>query len=238
MESNGKHVSLDGAQVVYQTGPIFWGEPGANGQHSIYQLIHQWTKLIPLHFIDFCQTLSPLEGHHDLPMANLFAQIEALAYDIVPALLAAEITARMGRDTGEIYRGLICDFGEPSYERIDALATPEQNEALQGLRPQQVNSTDLAGEKIQAILTDAPDNGAPIGGFPLVTRLLILPRLTQRGEVLVEPGDSNVPLFLVVRGELQVVRPSGPSVAIVAVYGPCQFTGEVNMHSGRPAIHV
>jgi glucose-6-phosphate isomerase len=80
MESNGKHVSLDGAQVDYQTGPIFWGEPGTNGQHSFYQLIHQGTKLIPCDFIGFCQTLNPLEGHHDLLMANLFAQTEALAF--------------------------------------------------------------------------------------------------------------------------------------------------------------
>jgi len=80
MESNGKHVSLDGAQVDYQTGPIFWGEPGTNGQHSFYQLIHQGTKLIPCDFIGFCQTLNPLEGHHDLLMSNLFAQTEALAF--------------------------------------------------------------------------------------------------------------------------------------------------------------
>ena len=87
---------------------------------------------------------------------------------IVPALLAAEITARMGRDPGEIYRDLTRDFGEPFYERIDAPATPKQKKALQGLRPQQVSSTELAGEKIQAILTDAPGNGAPIGGLKVV----------------------------------------------------------------------
>ena len=80
MESNGKHVTLDGAHVGYQTGPIYWGEPGTNGQHSFYQLIHQGTKLIPCDFIGFCQTLNPLEHHHDLLMANLFAQTEALAF--------------------------------------------------------------------------------------------------------------------------------------------------------------
>ncbi len=80
MESNGKHVNLAGAKVDYQTGPIFWGEPGTNGQHSFYQLIHQGTKLIPCDFIGFYQTLNPLGNHHDLLMANVFAQSEALAF--------------------------------------------------------------------------------------------------------------------------------------------------------------
>jgi glucose-6-phosphate isomerase len=80
MESNGKHVTLDGARVDYETGPIFWGEPGTNGQHSFYQLIHQGTKLIPCDFIGFCQPLNPLGRHHDLLMANVFAQTEALAF--------------------------------------------------------------------------------------------------------------------------------------------------------------
>ncbi|MGD0231738.1 MAG: glucose-6-phosphate isomerase [Syntrophorhabdales bacterium] len=80
MESNGKHVTLDGAVVHYQTGPIYWGEPGTNGQHSFYQLIHQGTRLVPCDFIGFCRTLNPLSHHHDLLMANLFAQTEALAF--------------------------------------------------------------------------------------------------------------------------------------------------------------
>ena len=80
MESNGKHVTLDGKRVDYQTGPIYWGEPGTNGQHSFYQLIHQGTRLIPCDFIGFCQTLNPLGHHHDLLMSNLFAQTEALAF--------------------------------------------------------------------------------------------------------------------------------------------------------------
>ncbi|MGI8827201.1 MAG: glucose-6-phosphate isomerase [Chloroflexota bacterium] len=80
MESNGKSVTLDGRRVDYQTGPIVWGEPGTNGQHSFYQLIHQGTKLIPCDFIGFSQTLNPLGDHHDLLMANLFAQAEALAF--------------------------------------------------------------------------------------------------------------------------------------------------------------
>jgi glucose-6-phosphate isomerase len=80
MESNGKHITLDGSHVDYQTSPIVWGEPGTNGQHSFYQLIHQGTRLIPCDFIGFCQTLNPLGDHHDLLMANLFAQTEALAF--------------------------------------------------------------------------------------------------------------------------------------------------------------
>jgi glucose-6-phosphate isomerase len=92
MESNGKHVTLDGAYVDYQTGPIFWGEPGTNGQHSFYQLIHQGTTLIPCDFIAFCQTLNPLGHHHDLLMANVFAQTEALAFGKTREEVAAEGT--------------------------------------------------------------------------------------------------------------------------------------------------
>ncbi len=80
MESNGKHVALDGTRVAYETAPIYWGEPGTNGQHSFYQLIHQGTRLIPCDFIGFCQALNPLGHHHDLLMSNLFAQTEALAF--------------------------------------------------------------------------------------------------------------------------------------------------------------
>jgi len=80
MESNGKHVTLDGARVAWQTGPIYWGEPGTNGQHSFYQLIHQGTQLVPCDFIGFCQALNPIGNHHDLLMSNLFAQGEALAF--------------------------------------------------------------------------------------------------------------------------------------------------------------
>ena len=87
---------------------------------------------------------------------------------IVPALLAAEITARMGRDPGEIYRDLTREFGEPAYDRVEAAATPEQKEMLEKLSPQQVRRANLAGEKIQAVLTHAPGNGAPIGGLKVV----------------------------------------------------------------------
>jgi len=90
MESNGKHVDLQGRQVDYQTGPIIWGQPGTNGQHAFYQLIHQGTKLIPCDFIGFNQALNPLGRHHDLLMANFFAQTEALAFGKTSAEVAAD----------------------------------------------------------------------------------------------------------------------------------------------------
>ncbi|HVU65879.1 MAG TPA: glucose-6-phosphate isomerase, partial [Ktedonobacteraceae bacterium] len=90
MESDGKHVDLEGRQVNYQTGPIIWGQPGTNGQHAFYQLIHQGTKLIPCDFIGFNQTLNPIGDHHDLLMANLFAQTEALAFGKTAEEVAAD----------------------------------------------------------------------------------------------------------------------------------------------------
>jgi glucose-6-phosphate isomerase len=90
MESNGKHVDLQGRVVTVQTGPIIWGEPGVDGQHSFYQLLHQGTKLVPCDFIGFCRPLSPLKDHHDLLMASLFAQAEALAFGKTAEELSAE----------------------------------------------------------------------------------------------------------------------------------------------------
>src|SRR3989454_3936223 len=92
MESNGKHVTLDGTEVNYSTGPIYWGEPGTNGQHSFYQLIHQGTRLIPCDFIAFGQALNPLGRHHDVLLANVFAQTEALAFGKTPDEVKAEGT--------------------------------------------------------------------------------------------------------------------------------------------------
>jgi len=92
MESNGKHVTLESTQVDYQTGPIYWGEPGTNGQHSFYQLIHQGTKLIPCDFIGFVHALNPLGNHHDLLLANVFAQAQALAFGRTPEEVRSEGT--------------------------------------------------------------------------------------------------------------------------------------------------
>jgi glucose-6-phosphate isomerase len=92
MESNGKHVTIDGTTVTYDTGAIYWGEPGTNGQHSFYQLIHQGTRLIPCDFIGFGHTLNPLGRHHDMLLANVFAQAEALAFGKTPEQVKAEGT--------------------------------------------------------------------------------------------------------------------------------------------------
>jgi glucose-6-phosphate isomerase len=92
MESNGKHVTLEGATVDYQTGPIYWGEPGTNGQHSFYQLIHQGTRLIPCDFIAFGKSLNPLGRHHDMLLANVCAQTEALAFGKTAEQVKAEGT--------------------------------------------------------------------------------------------------------------------------------------------------
>jgi glucose-6-phosphate isomerase len=116
MESDGKHVDLEGRQVNYQTGPIIWGQPGTNGQHAFYQLIHQGTKLIPCDFIGFTRSLNPLGRHHDLLMANLFAQTEALAFgktaeevaaDGVPAFQVPHRTFEGNRPTNTILFDLL-----------------------------------------------------------------------------------------------------------------------------------
>ena len=116
MESDGKHVDLEGRQVDYQTGPIIWGQPGTNGQHAFYQLIHQGTKLIPCDFIGFYQALNPLGRHHDLLMANFFAQTEALAFgktaeevaaDGVPAFQVPHRTFEGNRPTNTILAELL-----------------------------------------------------------------------------------------------------------------------------------
>jgi glucose-6-phosphate isomerase len=92
MESNGKYITLDGEKVDYQTSPVYWGEPGTNGQHSFYQLIHQGTRLIPCDFIAFAKSLNPLGRHHDMLMANVFAQAEALAFGKTAEQVKAEGT--------------------------------------------------------------------------------------------------------------------------------------------------
>jgi glucose-6-phosphate isomerase len=92
MESNGKHVTLEGTEVDYPTGAVYWGEPGTNGQHSFYQMIHQGTHLIPSDFIAFYKPLNPLGRHHDMLLANVFAQAEALAFGKTAEELKAEGT--------------------------------------------------------------------------------------------------------------------------------------------------
>jgi glucose-6-phosphate isomerase len=119
MESNGKHVTLDGARVDYETGAVYWGEPGTNGQHSFYQLIHQGTKLIPCDFIGFAQPLNPLGEHHDLLMANVFAQTEALAFGKTPDQVRAEGTPE------ELVPHRVFEGNRPSNTILAGRLTPE-----------------------------------------------------------------------------------------------------------------
>ena len=119
MESNGKHVTLDGKQVNYDTGPIFWGEPGTNGQHSFYQLIHQGTRLIPCDFIAFGHALTPLGQHHDMLLSNVFAQAEALAFGKTAEEVRAEGT-RKGLVPHRVFEG-----NRPSNVILADRLTPE-----------------------------------------------------------------------------------------------------------------
>ena len=119
MESNGKHVTLDGAEVTHHTGPIYWGEPGTNGQHSFYQLIHQGTRLIPCDFIAFNKPLNPLGQHHDMLLANVFAQAEALAFGKTPEQVKEEGTP------DHLGPHRVCKGNRPSNTIIAERLTPE-----------------------------------------------------------------------------------------------------------------
>jgi len=119
MESNGKHVTLDGKAVSYDTGPIYWGEPGTNGQHSFYQLIHQGTRLIPSDFIAFAHALTPLGRHHDMLLANVFAQTEALALGKTPEQVKAEGT------TAALVPHRVFEGNRPSNTILAERLTPE-----------------------------------------------------------------------------------------------------------------
>ena len=119
MESNGKHVTLDGEPVAHDTGPIYWGEPGTNGQHSFYQLIHQGTRLIPCDFIAFAKTLNPLGRHHDMLVANVFAQTEALAFGKTAEQVKAEGTPDW------LVRHRVFEGNRPSNTILAELLTPE-----------------------------------------------------------------------------------------------------------------
>ncbi|HST69159.1 MAG TPA: glucose-6-phosphate isomerase [Solirubrobacterales bacterium] len=124
MESNGKHVTLDGAHVDYETGAVYWGEPGTNGQHSFYQLIHQGTRLIPCDFIGFGNSLNPLGRHHDILMSNVFAQGEALAFGKTPEQVRAEGTPE------EIVPHRVMEGNRPSSTILAERLTPATLGAL------------------------------------------------------------------------------------------------------------
>jgi glucose-6-phosphate isomerase len=119
MESNGKHVTIDGKKVSYNTGPVYWGEPGTNGQHSFYQLIHQGTRLIPCDFIAFHRSLNPLGRHHELLVANVFAQAEALAFGKTAEDVRAEGTP------GWLVPHRVFEGNRPSNTLLAERLTPE-----------------------------------------------------------------------------------------------------------------
>jgi glucose-6-phosphate isomerase len=127
MESNGKHVTLDGHRVDYETGAVFWGEPGTNGQHSFYQLIHQGTKLVPVDLIGFARTLNPIRDHHDLLMSNVFAQAEALAF----GKTEAEVRAEGAPD--EVVPHRVCEGNRPTNVILAEQLTPHMLGALVAL---------------------------------------------------------------------------------------------------------
>jgi glucose-6-phosphate isomerase len=129
MESNGKHVTRDGTSCDYQTSPVYWGEPGTNGQHSFYQLLHQGTRVVPCDFIGFCQPLGGTDAlaQHDLLMANLFAQSEALAFGKTLGQVQAEGT------TGDVAPHRVFDGNRPSNTLLADRLTPHALGALVAL---------------------------------------------------------------------------------------------------------
>jgi glucose-6-phosphate isomerase len=127
MESNGKHVGRSGRPVGVETAPVLWGEPGTNGQHSFYQLVHQGTRIVPCDFIGFAQPLNPLGRHHDLLMSNLFAQTEALAFGKTAAEVAAEGTSL------ELVPHRVCQGNRPTNTLLAERLTPALLGALVAL---------------------------------------------------------------------------------------------------------
>jgi len=119
MESNGKHITLDGTEIAYATGPVYWGEPGTNGQHSFYQMLHQGTRLIPADFIAFHKPLNPLGRHHAMLLANLFAQTEALAFGKTPDEVRSEGTPDW------LVPHRVCEGNRPSNTILAERLTPE-----------------------------------------------------------------------------------------------------------------
>jgi glucose-6-phosphate isomerase len=155
MESNGKHVTINGTDVDYPTGPIYWGEPGTNGQHSFYQLIHQGTRLIPCDFIAFAQPLNPLGPHHDMLLANVFAQTEALAFGKTPEQVKAEGTPDW------LVPHRVFEGNRPSNTILAARLTPETLGKLVALYEHsvftqgtiwQINSFDQWGVELGKVL--------------------------------------------------------------------------------------
>jgi len=178
MESNGKHVRRDGTRVDYQTGPIYWGEPGTNGQHSFYQLIHQGTRLIPADFIGFGQTLNPLDDHHDVLTANVFAQTEALAFGKTAQEVRAEGTPEW------LLPHRTFEGNRPTNTILADRLTPETLGALIALYEHSVFTQGTVWQ------IDSFDQWGVELGKVLATR--IVPELTSHGEpVLAHDSSTN-----------------------------------------------
>ena len=189
MESNGKHVDLDGRRVDYQTGPILWGEPGTDGQHSFYQLIHQGTKLIPCDLIGFCRPLSPFTHQHDLLMANLFAQAEALAF----GKTAAELTQEGAPDFQTPFR--VAEGNRPTNLILADALTPHSLGALVALYEHSVftqgavwaiDSFDQWGVELGKVLAvriipELDHNSEPVLGHDSSTNAAIRRYRARRG---------------------------------------------------------
>jgi len=181
MESNGKHVTLDGGPVACDTGPVYWGEPGTNGQHSFYQLIHQGTRLIPCDFVAFAQALNPLGRHHDILLANVFAQSEALAFGKTSEQVKAEGTPDW------LVPHRVFDGNRPSNTILAERLTPETLGTLVALYEHsvftqgviwQIDSFDQWGVELgkvlaQRIISEVASTSAPTLGHDSSTNALI-----------------------------------------------------------------
>jgi len=181
MESNGKHVTLDGGRVACDTGPVYWGEPGTNGQHSFYQLIHQGTRLIPCDFVAFAQALNPLGRHHDILLANVFAQSEALAFGKTSEQVKAEGTPDW------LVPHRVFDGNRPSNTILAERLTPETLGTLVALYEHsvftqgviwQIDSFDQWGVELgkvlaQRIISEVASTSAPTLGHDSSTNALI-----------------------------------------------------------------
>jgi len=189
MESNGKHVTLDGKEATYATGPVYWGEPGTNGQHSFYQLIHQGTRLIPCDFIAFNQSLNPLGRHHDVLLANVFAQTEALAFGKTAEQVKAEGTPDW------LVPHRVFEGNRPSNTILGERLTPEILGKLVALYEHsvftqgviwQINSFDQWGVELgkvlaQRIIPELESRTEPVLGHDSSTNNLIRRYRKQKG---------------------------------------------------------
>jgi glucose-6-phosphate isomerase len=177
MESNGKHVTLDGVRVDYDTGAIYWGEPGTNGQHSFYQLLHQGTRLVPIDLIGFAQSLNPLGNHHDLLMSNVFAQAEALAFGKTEAEVRAEGTPE------HVVPHRVMEGNRPSSTILAERLTPHALGALVALYEHSVFTQGVVWN------VDSFDQWGVELGKALAKR--IIPELEAEGEPTLEHDSST-----------------------------------------------